>query len=115
LTDFPKPWKSRLYWAHDDRELEPVKMVEVRILRAIAKAFGIPRDIMCQTVKMADVKLLATEIRDLMPPNVPPPHVAPLEEVIVPWSPEKARGTFLERYLELFGNATFPLDEPPSQ
>jgi len=58
-------------------------------------------------VKHADLVLLATERRDLMPPNNDTwsllEGIEPLREVINPWGPEKARREFLNRWVELGG------------
>ncbi len=60
-----------------------------------------------ELVKHADLALLATEQRDLMPPHDDEwtliKDIEPLREVINPWHPEKARREFLKRWEELGG------------
>ncbi|HQS59948.1 MAG: hypothetical protein B7Y56_03330 [Gallionellales bacterium 35-53-114] len=60
-----------------------------------------------QAWMQADMILLATEQRDLMPPHddewVLIKGISPMAEVINPWHPEKAEREFLKRWEELGG------------
>lgn len=95
LGDVSTPLKSLL---------PDYRKIEARVEIAIAKYFGL-RYPMPPEVKRADIQLLMTEKRDLMPKNERDntlwPDVKPLEFEIVPLSPEEARARFLGRYKEL--------------
>lgn len=77
---------------------------EERLERVIAEKFGLPWP-MPEAVKVIDLKLLATERRDLM--NTPPipwvstRDVEPLAERVVPWPAAVAEDLFLMRFREL--------------
>lgn len=77
---------------------------EERLERVIAEKFGLPWP-MPEAVKVIDLKLLATERRDLM--NTPPipwvstRDVEPLAERIAPWPADVAENLFLMRFREL--------------
>jgi hypothetical protein len=91
LGDISSPVKALL-----GREL--VEACERRIDAAIAERFGFDPELMRHPdVKSADVILLATEARDLMPKSPRewlPKGVVPLEEVLEP-EPDIARRRFL--------------------
>jgi hypothetical protein len=98
VTDIPAPLKMLLpdYQAVEDRS--------AGTLRA---RYGLPLT-MSPEVKHADLVMLATERRDLMPAD---PMLWPILEGIEPlprrlytWSPAKAKAAFLQRYLELAGD-----------
>lgn len=97
LKDIPKPLKRLL---PDYRALE--KTVE----SAMLAKFGIslPLD---PSIKHADMIMLATEKRDLMPPHEHDDcrNVAPLQMVLVPQAPNVAKRSFLRRYQQLTGLA----------
>lgn len=86
--------------------LPDYKALEKRVEAAVLARFGLP-PVVPPCVKKADLILLATEQRDLMPLH----HdqwewetidgVTPLGEVIIPQSPEAARATFLARFEDL--------------
>lgn len=82
--------------------------IEARIMRAVCDRFGLPRE-EPDSVRVADVRLLLTEARDLLPSledYVDEPHargVAPLADRIEPWTPERAKAEFLGRFAELGG------------
>jgi hypothetical protein len=86
--------------------LPEYKTIERRVEAALFAHFGIPHPLP-DAVKHADLVLLATERRDLMPPNNDTwsllEGIEPLREVINPWGPEKARREFLNRWVELGG------------
>ena len=84
--------------------LPDYKAVERRIETAVLGRFGLSVD-MPPEVKHADMVLLATEKRDLMPAHVDQweciKGATPLPERIVPMLPEYARVFFMRRYAEL--------------
>lgn len=85
--------------------LPDYRAVERRVEMAVAERFGLPMDLH-ESVKHADLRMLATEKRDLMPAtgDVWPVELThqPLEHRIRPIaSPEMARDVFLARFWEL--------------
>lgn len=93
LVDIPMPLK-----VHED--FAPYRAAEARLMRAVCFRFGL-NPVEPAAVKVADMTLLATEARDLMPHR--PEHWAklecrPLPERIVPWGAETAKRNFLARY-----------------
>jgi hypothetical protein len=93
--DIPTPLKHLLPNYRD---------IETRVDQTVRAAFGLPAA-MHSTVKRADLILLATERRDLMPPdNTPWPilnGIEPLPRKIVTMQPTRAQAVFLKRYVEL--------------
>lgn len=79
---------------------------ERHIARAVRAKFGLPM-VLPEEVKRADMVLLATERRDLMPPDHGYTEWLclrghdPLPERIEPLPPLSAHGLFLNRFLEL--------------
>ncbi len=77
------------------------RRIEKNIERAICKQYGLSFP-MPHEVKHADLILLATEQRDLMPQVDLQWNylkgIQPLKETITPWSPEQAKRMFLERF-----------------
>jgi hypothetical protein len=101
IGDVAKPLKQLL---------PDYKLIEDRVEAAVLGRFGLPAKLP-QSVKDADLVLLATEKRDLMPGD---PHTwecirghRPLPETISPWSATRARRDFLDRYSELTGAPRF--------
>lgn len=95
LVDMPKPIK-RLETFSNFREIEN------NIMGVIAKKFGLPQ-VEPRIVKEADIKMLATEARDLMSP-LHPDWVQPCQPYpfkIEPLNPAEAKELFLSRYREL--------------
>lgn len=98
LVDLPKPMKQDSYFGKSFRG------AETRAMNAIADRFGLPRALP-ELVKVADLVLLATEVRDLMPQ-----HRAfekwkvfePVPEQIKPWRPLKAREKWNSHFERLF-------------
>lgn len=92
IGDVAKPLKSLL---------PDYKVIESRVERAVLGRFGLP-DVLPREVKHADLVLLATEKRDLMPAHLDQwaclDAVEPLALTIVPLSPAQARAEFLDRY-----------------
>ena len=82
--------------------LPEYKVVECRIEKVFAKKFNL-RFPFPPEVKIADLVLLATEMRDLMPgkdyESLP---YEPLPKKIVPWSIEKSRKEFMKRFNHLY-------------
>ncbi|MDH4764320.1 phosphohydrolase [Pseudomonas sp. CBMAI 2609] len=79
------------------------KVIEARIWIAIAARFGIAQE-MPASIKVADLVLMATERRDLLPPGPPWPlleGIQPLPNRIVPWPPAFARLAFKRRFKQL--------------
>jgi len=97
LADVAKPIKSL-------PEFAPFRAAEEKLMRVIAKRFGLswPEP---ESVKVADVRALATERRDLM---LPPPkswksteRVEPFAEKLFSWTPTRAEAEFLEAWDQL--------------
>lgn len=79
------------------------KAIEARIWMAIAARFEIAAR-MPASIKEADLVLMATERRDLLPPGTPWPSlegIQPLPNRIVPWPPAFARLAFKRRFKQL--------------
>lgn len=79
------------------------KEIEARIWMAIAARFGIAQE-MPASIKEADLVLMATERRDLLPPGPPWPSlegIQPLPNRIVPWPAAFARLAFKRRFKQL--------------
>ena len=86
--------------------LPDYKIIEQRIEVEIFKRFGVPL-IICDEVKHADLVMLATERRDLLPPSqdVWPiiDGIQPLPDHILPMDSMQAKIRFLKRFEELGG------------
>lgn len=97
IGDVSRPLKSIL---------PDYKAVEKRVEKAVLARFGLSSELP-PCVKEADVILLATERRDLMPEHGSQwdllRNVTPLVSRIEPYSPHVARAFFLRRYAELTG------------
>jgi hypothetical protein len=88
------------------------KVIEHRVERVICQAFYLPFPL-DPSIKQADLRMLVTEKRDLMPRPTkiafytdkcawgPFASVEPLEQSIEPMSASRAKRSFLERYPEL--------------
>lgn len=96
LVDIPSPLKATpVFAAYRD--------AEKALMRAVCARFGLDEK-EPPAVRAADLTLLATEVRDLMPAR--PEHWgaltnAPLLNVIRPWGPDWARKRFLDLFKEL--------------
>jgi hypothetical protein len=95
--------------------LPDYKAIEKRVESAVLARFGLPGLPPC--VKEADLILLATEQRDLMPPHDDAwfliEGVTPLVERIAPMTPFQAKEEFLDRYFEIIGAKL--MDSPDDQ
>lgn len=84
--------------------LPDYKVIEKAVEHAVLTRFGVNPSLPPE-IKVADMVLLATEQRDLMPPGAGQwaclVGVEPLPAVIVPLSPQEAKTAFLRRYYEL--------------
>ncbi len=85
------------------RMLSEYKVIEQRVEAAVMNRFGLPiKHDPC--IKRADLVLLATEQRDLMPKTertwelLADTSIKPMPERIVPMTPEEAYEAFLARY-----------------
>lgn len=97
VHDTPSPLK----WYLADHDFTAFSDLEKRVDKAIYEAFRLPwpRD---PAIKKIDLRLLATESRDLMPPGEERTHmIEPFPWHIEPWGPDKAERKFLERYHQL--------------
>lgn len=86
--------------------LDDYRVIEERVERVICKKFGIPFP-HHPDIKRADLKMLATEVRDLQSPDAQWEMlrgIEPLTRKIVPWGSEKSERKFLERFYELTEN-----------
>ncbi len=97
------------------RLLPDYKAVERRVEAAVLRRFGLPAQLP-RCVKDADLVLLLTEQRDLMPHHSDEREAErlgyrPLEQTIVPCGADAARRLFLARFAQLTGGA--PVHAPP--
>jgi 5'-deoxynucleotidase YfbR-like HD superfamily hydrolase len=88
------------------------KVIEHRVERVICQAFDLPFPL-DPSIKQADLRMLVTEKRDLMPRPTKNNYttdeeawfpffmVDPLEQSIEPMSASRAKRAFLDRYAEL--------------
>lgn len=93
MKDIPKPLK---------RLLPDYQALEQKVEAAIMAKLGIALPLH-PSIKEADLILLATEKRDLMPPHdhLEWPGVLPMQSAIVPLAPAEARDYFINRYRQL--------------
>lgn len=95
VCDLPTPLKRRL---------PEYAAIEKRIERAIFQQYGLPKRLPDE-VKHADLRMLATEKRDLMHPAAGEwpilKDTAPLAATVVPVPPANARQLFLQRFHDL--------------
>jgi hypothetical protein len=117
LSDLGGPIKSRFFIAAPGARppLEPFDQAEDRLLRVIAEALRFP-PIDYDTVRSADLILLATEARDLLGIDARDwgVHEPPLHDPIKPWDWRRAETTFLERFRALAAAIrSMPPHKPP--
>ncbi len=84
--------------------LPDYRRIEERLHNDIFTKLGLSPDLP-RSVKHADLILLATEQRDLMPSHSDEwlilAGISPMPETIIPWSPAVAKTKFVERYYKL--------------
>jgi uncharacterized protein len=85
--------------------LPDYKAIEKKVEKAVFAALGLPSQLH-ESVKKADLIMLLTEQRDLMPDHkdawlVQQMGLLPMAMVICPEQPHQAKHNFLERYKEL--------------
>ena len=97
LVDIPKPIK---------RGIPEWSTFEDRVQSRILARYDCPALPLDPSIKLADLRALATERRDLMADG---PvwgswiqSVEPFESRIDPWSPERSERQFLDRFFELY-------------
>ena len=99
LGDMTRPLKNLL---------PEYKAIEKRVEIEVLARFGLPAQLPA-SVKDADIRLLATEQRDLMAPHddewALTRGIRALPDRIHPLPPESARALFLERYCEITGKS----------
>lgn len=110
IGDIARPWKQLLMvWKGGAIEKpKSVRELEQKIQDVIGLALGVNLEHPAE-VKEADNRMMATEIRDLMPTM---PHFSvwsvredtlPVKQIIIPWSPSHAEVAFLACYNKLTG------------
>lgn len=111
IGDIARPWK-RLLYVCIPREFgysePPIKEFEQRIQEVIGLALGVGL-VHSAEIEVADIRMMATEIRDLMPlmPEFSIWDIKennPVEQIIIPWKPDFAESTFLKCYYKLTGD-----------
>ncbi|KKN21674.1 hypothetical protein LCGC14_0923020 [marine sediment metagenome] len=105
IGDIAKPWKNLLFvgnFGAPHLPAVPVHKFEQRIQDVVGLALGIDLPYSAE-VKESDIRMMATEVRDLMP--VMPPSFEwgidvsnPVAEIIIPWLPEPSEEIFLAMY-----------------
>ena len=98
--DLPRPLKELL---------PDYQAIEARVDGVIRAAFGLPMAL-SPAVKKADLILLATERRDLMPADETPwpilDGIEPLPRKITAFQPARAQALFVKRFVELTTGAS---------
>lgn len=94
--------------------LPDYRAIEARLHADIFAKLGLPPELP-PSVKHADLVLLATEQRDLMPAHDDEwtliAGIVPQAETIVPWSPDVAKTMFKNRFLELINLSILDFQE----
>jgi 5'-deoxynucleotidase YfbR-like HD superfamily hydrolase len=95
IGDVTKPLKTLL---------PDYRAIEERVEKAVLGRFGLTSPLSAE-VKHADLIMLATEQRDLMPWHSDEWHsiagITPLDEAVIPIGPKEARELFLDRYYSI--------------
>lgn len=97
VHDTPSPLK----WYLKDHDFTAFSDLEKQVDRGVFRSFGLPwpRD---PIIKEIDLRLLATESRDLMPDGEERMYmIEPYPWHIQAWGPEEAERQFLKRMMEL--------------
>jgi len=111
IGDIARPWKALLYVENPEypektcQPLMPVRKFERGIQFVIGQALGIDLTHPAE-VKVADLRMMATEIKDLMPAGFSAEEWEidisnPVKETINPWPPFTAEMCFLELYEDI--------------
>lgn len=124
MGDIARPWKKFLYLRNNTRHsYRQIKLVESSLLDVILTALKCPNRLRSEwaPVEEIDMRLLATEARDLMSPLADEWsntfHKSPCEaryafnpypEPIAQWDATTAKRAFLDRYRELTSSLTVP-------
>lgn len=97
------------------RLLPDYKAIEARVEAAVFKHFNLPTELH-PSVKKADLIMLATEQKDLMPEHADKwaciQGIEPMPHRIDPMPPQTARYCFLDRFFELTVHKTTDEDQP---
>lgn len=83
--------------------MKEYKKLEIKVEKYMFGRMGIPFP-MHSSIKLADLSVLAAEIRDLQPQASDwggLAEIEPYDKKIIPWSAEKSKREFLKRYYEL--------------
>lgn len=106
IGDIAKPWKNLLYVRIPQEKSFPffdsVRKFEHKIQDVIGLALGVDLTYFAE-IKEADIRMMATEIRDLLP-EMPDFSIwsicdnNPMKELIIPWTPLHAECLFLKCY-----------------
>ncbi len=104
IGDMARPWKDLLRVSEVVFHI-PIREFEQKIQDVIGLALGVDLKHSAE-VKVGDFRMMATEVRDLMPAGLPSDIWGidindPVEAVICPWPPFTAEMCFLELYEEL--------------
>jgi hypothetical protein len=109
LPDVARPIKQQLFVNMIDRGqvvLLPFAEAEDRLMQSICRRFGLAAT-MPESVKQADLRMLATERRDLMRETSHDwgslDQVESYTEHVIPWCWQDAEFFFLQRFRELAG------------
>ena len=98
--DIASPLK-RAVWVPDGQTFRSIYAIESNLVEAIGSALSLNLEITPE-IKLADRRMLVTEVRDLMPDHSVwesyRGEYKPLKEKIVPWSPKMAEVLFLKAY-----------------
>lgn len=89
--------------------LPDYRAIEARVAAAVAERFGLPMELHAE-VKWADLTMLATEKRDMMPATAEPwpvelTHPPVVASRLQPLGPEDALALFMDRFNDLAAKA----------
>ena len=101
LHDVPSPLK----WWLAEHGFHAFRELDTQIEKAIFKRFDVNYEVSAEAVKVADRRMLATEMRDLMPTKAWPGGADPYDNIDLrhhTLSPVLACDLFIERFYELW-------------